>query len=81
MSALAVPMSADEAKRVTDRIRLLIGSIADHTGKVVGLIRQAEAGSAWHALDYPSWTAYVAAEFGEVLAGLARAERSRSVSR
>ena len=75
MSALETPMSADEARRVTDRIRLLLGSITEATTKAIALIEQAEAGAAWQALGYDSWPAYVVAEFGDALAGLARAER------
>lgn len=75
MSALDVTMTQTEAAQVTSRIKLLLSSITETTDKLIGLIEQAEAGQAWQALGYASWTAYVAAEFRESLAGLARAER------
>jgi hypothetical protein len=68
-------MEASEATRVTARIKLLLGSVAETTEKIVSLIEVAEAGKAWRALGYDSWTAYVAAEFTGALEGLARAER------
>src|SRR4051794_29969349 len=81
MSAIVVPMSAEEAKQITSRIRLLLGSITESTTKVVGLIEAAEAGSAWEALGFDSWPAYVVAEFGDALAGLQRADRIQVTAR
>lgn len=75
MSALEVVMTESEATQTTARIKLLLSTITETTEKVVGLIEKAEAGRAWEVLGYPSWTAYVAAEFAESLAGLQRAER------
>lgn len=75
MSALDIAMTETEAKQITSRIKLLVSSITEATDKVVSLIEQAEAGRAWRALGYPSWTAYVAEEFSAAVAGLARAER------
>jgi hypothetical protein len=75
MTSLDIAMTTTEARQVTTRIKLLIGSIAEATEKVLTLIEQAEAGKAWRALEYDSWTAYVAAEFSDALTGLARAER------
>jgi hypothetical protein len=75
MSVLPIEMTATEAKMVTTRIRGLVETITSSTEKVVSLIEQAEAGRAWSALGYDSWTAYVAAEFSGAMAGLQRAER------
>jgi hypothetical protein len=75
MTALQITMSKDEAERITSRIRLLVQTIAANTEKVVSLIEQAEAGEAWRAMAYPSWTAYVATEFSGSLKALEKAER------
>ena len=68
-------MPATEAKQVTARLKLLLGTLAENTAKVLSLIELAEHGKAWQALGYPSWTAYVRTEFSGAVAGLARAER------
>lgn len=75
MNALEIDMSVTEARQVTQRINLLLGNIADTTSKVLDLIERAEAGAAWRALSYPSWTAYVSIEFSRALERLTRAER------
>lgn len=75
MSALEIPMTETEAKQTTARIKLLVSTITETIEKTVLLIERAEAGRAWEILGYTSWTAYVAGEFAESLAGLARAER------
>lgn len=75
MSALPVKMELNEAKRITERIRLLVNTITETTEKVVDLIEQAKAGDAWRALGYDSWTAYVSVEFASVLEKLTKAER------
>lgn len=79
MSALPVPMDKAEAERVTQRIRLLLDSIANNAEKVLDLIEQAKAADAWKPLGYDSWTDYVAAEFGEALARLNRGDRLQAV--
>lgn len=75
MSALDVAMTETEARQTTAGIKKMLSTITETTEKVVLLIEKAESGRAWHVLGYPSWTAYVAGEFAESLAGLARAER------
>ena len=75
MTSLEIAMSATEAKQVTARIKLLLASVTETIEKVFSLVEQAESGQAWRALEYPSWTAYVAAEFSDALAGLDRALR------
>lgn len=64
-----------EAKRLTDRIRLLAETVAEQVEKMADLIDQAIVGSAWLALGYQSWTAYVAEEFGGILPRLDREPR------
>jgi hypothetical protein len=69
------PMTAEEAKRLTERIRLLATSLADQFGKVAQLIEQARDGDAASALGYRSWTEYVEHEFMGAFAGLSPAQR------
>jgi hypothetical protein len=64
-----------DAKRLTERIRLIAENVAEQMDKLAGLIDQARVGSAWLALGYRSWTAYVAAEFANVLPRLDREPR------
>ncbi|MFD7075242.1 hypothetical protein ACFV9G_13630 [Nocardioides sp. NPDC059952] len=79
--ALEVPMSKTEAEKITMSIKLLLGSLADVTDKVFDQIEKAEAGDAWKALDYRSWTAYVTAEFGDALRRLDRGGRFLAIVR
>lgn len=53
-------LSRGDAARLDRRIRLLVGSIADNVAKLYDLVEQAKAGQIHAALQYPSWTAYVA---------------------
>lgn len=50
-------LSEDDARALTETIRLALTVAWDGLGR-------AYAGQAWRALDYPSWEAYCAAEFG-----------------
>lgn len=64
-------LTESDARRLTDRIRLLAENVAEQVEKMAGLIDQARVASAWMALGYTSWTAYVAEEFAGVLPRLA----------
>jgi len=59
-----------DARRLTTRIQLVFGSMLDQHDKLVELVGEAKATSAHVALGYPSWPAYVSAEFGELQARL-----------
>jgi len=59
-----------EARRLITRINLVFGSMLDQHDKLVELVEEAKATSAHVALGYPSWPAYVSAEFGELQARL-----------
>lgn len=72
---LDIAMTTTEAKQVTTKIKSVLRSMTADIEILVNLIEQAEAGTAWRALDYPSWSAYVAAEFSDALKGLERALR------
>lgn len=76
---LVESLTADEARRLTDRIRLLGGALADTLDKLADLIDQARTGSAWLALGYRSWTEYVSTEFADVLPRLGRDPRQELV--
>lgn len=69
------PLSRDDARELTGRIRILLGDALD-------LIADAWAGRAWEALGHPTWEAYLAAEVPEVkLLGLPVDVRRDAVAR
>jgi hypothetical protein len=74
-SALGDLLTESEAKRLTTRIQLRLGTIADNVEAVVPMIEEAHNGEAHVALGYPSWTKYVADEFGGMLSTLRKADR------
>lgn len=76
---LVEPLNTADARRLTDRIRLLGESLADTLDKLAELIDQARTGSAWLALGYRSWTEYVSQEFAHVLPRLDREPRQEFV--
>lgn len=68
------------ARRLTDRIELRLGTIADNTEAVLPMIREAREGQADEALGYVSWTAYVAEEFRKSLPRLSKHDRQPIVA-
>ena len=72
-------LTVAEARRLTDRIRLIAEHVAESLDKMADLIDQARVGSAWLVLGYRSWTAYVADEFSGVLPRLEREPRQEFV--
>lgn len=76
---LVESLSTDDARRLTDRIRLLAESLADTLDSLGTLIDEARTGSAWLALGYRSWTEYVSTEFAGVLPRLDREPRQELV--
>lgn len=83
MSLVAVPdegaLSEADARRLTERIHLMAGSIKESVEKLSALISEARRGSAHVALGYGSWTAYVAAEFADSPLRLDRDDRRELV--
>lgn len=73
------PAVATDASRRRDRIKLLLGSITETTGKLADLIEAARDGEDHRVLGFASWTAYVAAEFSGLLTGLGTADRRVAV--
>ena len=72
-------MSADDARRLTERIRLTAHSARDSIEKLHVLVAEAKDGNAHEALGYASWTAYLADVLGEEPLRLARDQRQELV--
>jgi len=75
VTTVEITTTEAEARRLTSRIQLVFGSMLDQHDKLVELVGEAKATSAHVALGYASWTAYVAAEFGELQVRLGRDDR------
>jgi hypothetical protein len=76
-------LDADDARRLTERIRLIAGNVADNVEKLRDLVEQARVGEAHAALGYASWTAYLLDVFGDEplrLAGDVRRELSAELA-
>lgn len=69
------PMDADEARRITERIRLAATNYTESKAKVLALVEQAKQGRADLALGYKSWTAYLSDVLSDEPLRLAREER------
>ena len=72
-------ITADEARRLTERIRLTAHSARESIEKLHALVDEAKAGNAHIALGYSSWTAYLADVMGEEPLRLARDQRQELV--
>jgi hypothetical protein len=68
-----VQMTADEARRLTNSIRLSATRMTD-------LLVKAYEQRAWAALDYISWEAYCDREFGNLKLRMPREERAETVA-
>jgi transposase-like protein len=82
MSAEIVPLAltTDEARRLTERIRLAARTFAESRDKVIALVGEAKAGDAHTALGYPSWTAYLTDVLGDEPLRLPRDDRKEMVA-
>lgn len=69
------PMSADDARRLTERIRIAAANYAEAKTKVLTLVDEAKAGAAHISLGYKSWTAYLSDVLSDEPLRLAREER------
>lgn len=72
MTDIMIP-SADEARALTDRIKVAVEGTWQ-------MIREAYVTRAWAALGYDTWDAYCAAEFGTARLALPREERREVVA-
>ncbi|HLS50048.1 MAG TPA: hypothetical protein VK024_08640 [Actinomycetaceae bacterium] len=80
MSAVAeYVMPEDEARRLTEKIRLTAHTYAEAREKLIGYVEEAKAGNAHLALGYRSWTEYLSEVLGEEPMRLARDERREVV--
>lgn len=73
-------LTAEEAERLTSRIRLLVGSVADTMGKLRDLVHEAKSSGAHDALGYASWSAYLLDLFGDEPLRLTRDVRRELVA-
>lgn len=78
---LIEPMDANEARRLTERIRIAATNYTDAKAKVLQLVDEAKAGAAHVALGYKSWTAYLSDVLSDEPLRLARDERRELVTR
>lgn len=69
-----------DARRLTERIRLIAGTVADNMQKLRELVDQARSGNAHAVLGYASWTAYITDLFGDEPLRLARDVRQELVA-
>lgn len=60
---IVVPMDHAAAKRLDQRIRLLVGTINENIAKLHDLVDEAKRGDVHVALGYSSWTAYLSDVF------------------
>lgn len=72
-------MSEHDARKITERIRIVAHNYTEAKAKLIELVQQAKDGSAHEALGYPSWTAYLAETLGDEPMRLARDERQEMV--
>lgn len=63
------PMGHEDAKKLDVRIRRLAGASKDHLDQLGALVAEAKAGRIHEALEYPSWTAYLADALGGLCGG------------
>lgn len=80
MSTAVTTLSVDEARRLTERIRLIAGTVADNMEKLRDLVNEARDGNAYALLGYASWTAYITDLFGAEPLRLARDVRQELVA-
>lgn len=75
-----VELDVDGARRLTERIRLVAGNVADNVEKLRALVAEAKQGNVHELLGYPSWTAYLQDVFGDEPLRLARDVRQELVA-
>lgn len=74
------PVSLEQAKRITEQIKLLAGAVADGIDRLVVRIREAQESRVHEVLGYRSWTEYVSVEFAGLLPRLDREPRRELVT-
>lgn len=80
MTAVATrSITEQDARRLTERIRIAAINYSDAKEKLMTLVQQAKEDAVHLALGYASWTAYLADVMGEEPLRLARGERQEVV--
>lgn len=79
MSAVVTLMSAGEAQRLTQRIKLTASGVRDSLFKLRNLVDEAKHSNVWQVLGYQSWTAYLADTLADEPMRLGRDERQELV--
>lgn len=72
-------VTEQDARRLTERIRIAAINYSDAKDKLMTLVQQAKEDAVHLALGYASWTAYLADVMGEEPLRLARGERQEVV--
>ncbi|WP_144627577.1 hypothetical protein [Arthrobacter woluwensis] len=73
------PLSEQDARRLTERIRLTAHNYAEAKAKLIELVQEAKDGNAHLVLGYASWTAYLSEVLGDEPLRLARDDRQDMV--
>ena len=80
MSTVAIAtMTEDEARRLTERIRLTAHTFAESRTKLIELVEEAKTGNAHLALGYTDWRLYLSETLGDEPMRLARDDRKEFV--
>lgn len=80
MSTALVILTASEAQRLTQRIKLVASGVRDNLFKLRNLVDEAQRSNAWQVLGFKSWTAYLADTLGSEPMRLKRDERQELVA-
>lgn len=80
MTAVVTLLSAGEAQRLTQRIKLIASSVRDNMFKLQALVDEAKRSNAWNVLGYESWTAYLSDTLASEPMRLGRVERQELVA-
>lgn len=79
MSHALMLLSAGEAQRLTQRIKLTASSVRDGLFKLRNLVEEAKRSNVWQVLGFQSWTAYLADTLADEPMRLGRDERQELV--
>ncbi|MGG7509046.1 hypothetical protein [Plantibacter sp. YIM 135249] len=79
MTAVVSLLSAGDAQRLTQRIKLTASVVRDNLFKLRNLVDEAKNSNAWQVLGFQSWTAYLADTLGDEPMRLGREERQELV--
>lgn len=75
-----VPLNEADSRRLTERIKTLLGSVTAQIDKLTAMVTTARSTNVHAALGYRSWSEYVVAEFGDAPLRLDREHRKQLVA-